>query len=254
MAKRTAKKSAQEELESAMNPATDKEPKPRKRVATKKKVTKKEKATTKTGKSPEKKTPAKGKGKGKTVKKETEAQKQRREEKERDENYWEKVNLTQEQLHKKHVGGAKEKFSGTPSPDDFKWRPRKKKGVWDGSPGVYISPDPCQKYKDYPSDYMTDPVTKLAEPVRIKFLKKTVDGMQPEEVLVRVDRRLYMRKTQEALLKLDLEVPAQRKKYNKVMDVLSELVPVEYFAVAGEPRIICAVSFGEDGKSPVDKE
>jgi len=241
MAKRKSTKSAQQELDNLMTPATDKEPQPRKRVA-KKKVTPKKKVTSK-------KAPAKGKGTPKK-KKETEAQKERRERKEAET----KFTMSQKELQDKFIGGATEKFNGTPEPGHFKWRPRKKKNVWDGSPGMYISPDPCQKFKDFPVDYLTDPVTKLAEPVKIKRLKKAVPGLRPEEDLFRIDRRQYIKKTKEALLKLDLEVAAQRKKYDKVMAILEDLLPVEYFAVAGEPKIVCAVSFGEDGKSPVDRK
>lgn len=142
----------------------------------------------------------------------------------------------QDELRKKFTG--KEKLKREPVAKDFNWRPMKRKNIWDGTYGVWISRDPCARFKDYPVDFVVDPVTKLPMK-RVKSYDRNLlkdDYGQTKEAMYKVNRRTFLKANPE------------------VTEHMGEtIMDVEYFAISSDRKLKVAVSFGPDGQSPADQ-
>lgn len=139
--------------------------------------------------------------------------------------------LSPDELLKKYA--PSKNLKREPKPADFNWKPLKRKNVWDGKPGVWMSRDPMATFKDYPGDFVIDPVTGVLPMARLKTTKKT---MLPEETLFKVDRKVWL-KTEEG---------AKFKKDNP------SVLAVEYFYIVNERVFVIATSAGPKGDNPVD--
>lgn len=147
-----------------------------------------------------------------------------------------------------------------PSPSDFKWRKANLKDgygkneniVWDGRPGIYICKDPSLTYRNYPEDYMTDPVTRRIiatyAPKKDRLCAKDIEGNQ-SGYMFRVDRRKFL-KTEKGKKFAQAWIEKHGEQY--------PVLPIEYFEMVNRfynnhdyDRLV-AISFGKSARSQKD--
>lgn len=142
--------------------------------------------------------------------------------------------LTQEALNKKFLGT--EVLKRDPVVKDFNWRPLKRKRIWDGAYGMWLSRDPVARFKNYPRGFVVDPVTFLPM-TRVKSYDRFLlvdDYDERKESMFKINRKTYLKENPEAQYKG------------------KAILPIEYFAISSDRKFCIAISFGTDGKSPAD--